>query len=491
VDKIEISGKKKEVSEKRELGRKKKQETSIKKKKVKVKVKVKKSSSEKSLPRRQAGKKGKNELSMEELLKENPIEIPEVGDVLEGKVIEISSSYILLDLGPLGTGIVLGKEMKDGLNIDGKIKEGDTVSATLTSLGDESGYMELSVREASYEKAWEDIEYKRDAQKTIITKVLDANRGGLIVEINGISSFLPVSQLSSKNYPRVEDGSKSRILEMLKNLIGRELKVKIISADRDEEKLIVSEKAVMSSEEKETVAKMKAGDIVEGEVSGVVDFGAFVKFFPPSKKDSGKEDDKLEGLVHISELAWQLINDPREVIKKGDIVKAQIIGINNMRVSLSLKALEKDPWENIEKKYETGNVVKGKVDKINRFGVFVYLDKNIHGLAHVSEFQEMYPGKRMDDVIKEGESYQWKILSIEPKNHRMGLALVKDKSSKKKEAESKHKEVSDKQQAVSKKARKKEEKKKVKKVIEKKAGEKKSLATPDLAKPEKNKKSAK
>ena len=423
VDKIEISGKKKELDGKRTATRASGKVKSDKRKNEKAK----KSLPKKSLPRRQAGKKAKNELSMEELLKENPVEIPKIGDVLEGKVIEISSNYILLDLGPLGTGIVLGKEMKDGLNIDGKIKEGDTVSATLTSLGDENGYMELSVREASYEKAWEDIEYKRDAQKTITTKVLDANRGGLIVEINGISSFLPVSQLSSKNYPRVEDGNKSKILEMLKNLIGRELKVKIISADRDEEKLIVSEKAVMSDEEKETVAKMKAGDIIEGEVSGVVDFGAFVKFFPPGKEDSDKEDSQMEGLVHISELAWQLINDPREVIKKGDKVKAQIIGINGTRVSLSMKALEKDPWEKVEKKYKVGEIVRGKVDKINRFGVFVYLDKNIHGLAHVSEFQEIYPGKRMDDVIKEGKSYQWEILSIEPKNHRMGLALVKDK----------------------------------------------------------------
>ena len=454
VDKIEeVSNKQQAVSgkpEKKEGEEKKRQKIKSGKQKAGKAKKTKKSLSKKS-------EKVKSELSMEELLKENPIEIPEVGDVLEGKVIEVSSNYILLDLGPLGAGIVLGKEMKDGLNAGEKLKKEDIVTATLTGMGEEDGYIELSIREASYEKAWENIEYKRDAQETIATKALDANRGGLIVEINGISSFLPVSQLSSKNYPRVEDGSKSRILEMLKDLIGQELKVKIISADRDEEKLIVSEKAVMSNEEKETVAKMKTGDIVEGEISGVVDFGAFMKFFPPSKKDSGKEGDKLEGLVHISELAWQLINDPREVIKKGDRVKAQIIGINGTRVSLSIKALAKDPWENVEKKYKAGDIVKGKVDKINRFGVFVYLDKNIHGLAHVSEFQEMYPGKRMDDVIKEGESYQWEILSIEPKNHRMGLALVKNKDKK-----TPAKKAGDKQKAVNKKEVKKKTVKKVK-----------------------------
>jgi len=473
VDKIEVSGKNKETNDKQpalpadeQAVSDKRQKVSVKKKKAKAKNGLPK----KSLPTGKEDKEIKDELSMEELLEESPIEIPEIGDVMEGKVIEIFSNYILLDLGPLGTGIVLGKEMKDGLNAGGKLKKGDTVSATLINLGDEDGYIELSVREASYEKAWENIEYKRDAQEAIATKVLDANRGGLIVEINGISSFLPVSQLSSKNYPRVEDGNKSRILEMLSDLIGQELKVKIISADRDEEKLIVSEKAVMSNEEKETVAKMKVGDIVEGEVSGVVDFGAFVKFFPLSKKDSDKEEDKMEGLVHISELAWQLINDPREVIKKGDTVKAQIIGINDTRVSLSIKALAKDPWENVEKKYKIGDVVKGEVDKINRFGVFVYLDKNIHGLAHVSEFQEMYPGKRMDDVIKEGESYQWKILSMEPKNHRMGLVLVKDKEGGKKESSVKQKAIDKKIIGDKKKiASKKEEKKTTKK----KEGEKK------------------
>jgi len=263
VDKIEeVSNKQQAVSgkpEKKEGEEKKRQKIKSGKQKAGKAKKTKKSLSKKS-------EKVKSELSMEELLKENPIEIPEVGDVLEGKVIEVSSNYILLDLGPLGAGIVLGKEMKDGLNAGEKLKKEDIVTATLTGMGEEDGYIELSIREASYEKAWENIEYKRDAQETIATKALDANRGGLIVEINGISSFLPVSQLSSKNYPRVEDGSKSRILEMLKDLIGQELKVKIISADRDEEKLIVSEKAVMSNEEKETVAKMKTGDIVEGEI---------------------------------------------------------------------------------------------------------------------------------------------------------------------------------------------------------------------------------
>jgi small subunit ribosomal protein S1 len=367
---------------------------------------------------------------MGKLLEENPLKIPQIGDVLEGEVIDISPNSILVDLGPWGTGMVLGKEIKDGMGSGNKLKKGDTISATLIDLENEEGYIELSIREASYGRSWEDLESRRDTQEIVSTKVLDANRGGLMVEINGITGFLPVSQLASDHYPRVENGDKNKILELLKKLVGQELRVRIIDADRDSEKLIVSEKAAASEKEKEIIAELKQGDVIEGEISGVVDFGAFVKFLPPMKKDSEKEEDKLEGLVHISELAWQLIDNPREIVKAGDRVKAQIIGIDDTRISLSMKSLEKDPWSEVEKKYKIGDVVKGKVDKINPFGSFVYLDKDIHGLAHVSDFQEVYPGKKMDEVLKSGESYQWKILSIEPKDHRMGLALVKEEKSK-------------------------------------------------------------
>jgi small subunit ribosomal protein S1 len=361
---------------------------------------------------------------MATLLEENPVKIPQVGDVMEGTVIDITSNSLLLDLGALGTGIVLGKEIKDGLAAQ-KVKKGDVVGATLIDLENEDGYIELSIREASYERAWDDLETKRDAMGVVTTKVLDANKGGLMVEVNGITGFVPVSQLSSEHYPRVEDGDKNKILELLKKLVGKEMLVRILDADRATEKLIVSERAASSEKEKEVISQLQAGDTIEGEVSGVVDFGAFVKFLPPAKASSDRESDKLEGLVHISELAWQLIDDPRSIVKTGDKVKAKIIGIDDTRISLSMKALAKDPWSEIAEKYKVGDTVQGKIDKINPFGAFVYLDKDIHGLAHVSEFQEVYPGKKMDEILHAGETYEWKILSIEPKDHRMGLMIVK------------------------------------------------------------------
>ena len=364
---------------------------------------------------------------METLLAENTFEFPAVGDTIIGTIIDISSSEIYLDLGPFGTGLVLGKEIKDGMG-SAKLRIGDKVSATVTEMEDEDGYVELSIREASYERAWEDIELKKNSQEKIKTKVISANKGGLLVEINGIAGFLPVSQLSSKNYPRVEDGDKNKILNMLKKLVGKELEVCILDINRESEKLIASEKAAQSDKERAVISNFSVGDVISGEISGVVDFGAFVKFSPRTDAKEEDEKEKIEGLVHISELAWQLIENPRAIVKVGDKVDAKIIGIDNNKISLSIRALQTDPWTGIEKKYNIGDIVKGKVHKINHFGAFVYLDKDIHGLAHISEMMEMYPDRNINDLVRIDEEYDWKILSIEAREHRMGLVLIDKKA---------------------------------------------------------------
>lgn len=414
---------------------------------------------------------------MGKLLQSSNIDFPELGDVLDGVVIDVSPHSVLLDLGSFGTGIVYGKDTRDGLRGNSKLQLGDEVHATLTSLENEDGFIELSIREASYEKAWEDLESKKDNEEAVNTRVLDANKGGLMVEINGIGGFLPVSQLASEHYPRVEDGNKNKILEKLKRLVGQTLLVKIIDTYRDEEKLIVSEKAAMSEKEQAMISKLKEGDTIEGEVSGVVDFGAFVKFLPAGVKevDDSIEGDKLEGLVHISELAWQLIDNPREIIKVGDKIRAKIIGIDESRISLSIRALAQDPWKEAQDKYEAGKVYTGKVDKINHFGAFVYLDQNIHGLAHISEFSEMYPGKKMEEMMEAGKEYSWKVLSIEPKDHRMGLVLVDESASvevkeeKKPAKKEKAVKVTKEEDGEKKEAKKAVKKESVKKVVKKTA----------------------
>ncbi len=394
---------------------------------------------------------------MDELLSGQEIKFPQIGDVVEGTVIEVTSNALYMDIDPFGTGIVLGREIKDGMG-SGKLKAGDKISATIIDPENEDGFIELSIREASHEKAWDDIESKRDTQEKVSTKVLSANKGGLLIEVNGISGFLPVSQLSSKNYPRVEDGDKNKILALLKKLVSQELEVRVIDADRESGKLIVSEKAAQKEKDQEIISGLKIGDVVEGEISGVVDFGAFIKFFPSTvNPEEMSEEDRLEGLVHISELAWQLIENPRDVVKVGNKVQAKIIGIDNDKISLSIRALEKDPWSNIEDKYKVGDIVKGTVHKINHFGAFVYLDKDIHGLAHISEMAELFPGKNIDELIKVGEVYDWKILSIESKEHRMGLALTDKKSEKKKAEKEEKSEKKEKAEKKEKKTKKKEE----------------------------------
>jgi small subunit ribosomal protein S1 len=398
---------------------------------------VDKISEEKTSPKKKTtktvaktGDSEKNDSLMSQLVAKDNLKFPEVGDTISGKVIDVSSNEIYLDLAPFGAGIVMGKEIKDGLG-SGKLKIGNTVNATIIDLENEDGYIELSIREASYEKAWDDLESKRDTQEKVKVKILSANRGGLLAEVNGISGFLPVSQLSSKNYPRVEDGDKNKILNLLKKLMGQEIEVRIIDADRETEKLIVSEKAAQSEKDMEVISSLNIGDTVSGEISGVVDFGAFIKFSLKEKN----EERKLEGLVHISELAWQLIEDPRTIVKVGDKVKAKIIGIDGDKISLSIRALQEDPWAIIESKYKKGDRVEGIVNKINHFGAFVYLDKDIHGLAHISEMSENYPGKNINDLVKVGENYTWEILSIEPKEHRMGLVLAKNEKTSKKTVE--------------------------------------------------------
>lgn len=396
-------------------------EAEIKKEEVKVEeLSAKKPVKKAKTAKEEAGTEEIDDSEMGRLIAQNPIEVPTVGDVLSGTVIEVGSNFALIDLGPLGTGTVLGKEMKDGLAGGVKIKKGDTVNATLIELENDDGVIELSIREASYEKSWEDIRAKLENKEVVTTKILEANKGGLMIEVNGVPGFLPVSQLGSEHYPRVEDGDKNKILEILKKLIGQELQVRILDADRLNEKLIVSEKAARSEKERAAISSLHVGDIISGEVSGVVDFGAFVKFPIPDN-----EKERAEGLVHISELAWQLIDDPRSVVRTGDQVNAKVIGIEDTRISLSMKALKDDPWMNMEGKYKVGDTVEGKVDKINHFGAFVYLDKDIHGLAYVSEFQALHPGRKMEEIFQVGTSYKWKILSMEPKSHRMGLLPVK------------------------------------------------------------------
>ena len=346
--------------------------------------------------------------------------IPKVGDIVEGKVIEIGRTMVFLDLGPIGTGVVIGKELEDGLGTFKNLKVGDKISATVLDLENEEGYVELSFREASFEKVWDDLFQKMEKGEILTTKILEANKGGLMVEINGVVGFLPVSQLTFEHYPRVEGGDKEKILGILKKYIGQYFKTKIIDLDREEEKLIVSEKQAQMNSEEKTIAQLKVGDIVEGKVSGLANFGVFVRF--------KFKEVELEGLVHISELAWHLVEDPKDIVKVGDKVKVKIIGIDGTRLSLSLKALQDDPWKNAVQKYKEGQKIKGEVIKITPYGAIVKIDEHIHGLVHISKFNQEQ--KKLENLLEVGKNYHFKILSIKSEEHKLELDLADGNTTK-------------------------------------------------------------
>ncbi|MBD3282258.1 MAG: S1 RNA-binding domain-containing protein [Candidatus Portnoybacteria bacterium] len=354
---------------------------------------------------------------MKDLLSQrSSFDIPREGQVIEAKIEAMKPHAVYLDLGNFKTGIIMGREIKQNSREFKKVKTGDTVPVKVINLENEDGYVEVSLVKANEEKRWEKLQEKMQEEEMIETKILKANKGGLMVEVEGIEGFMPVSQLSPEHYPRVEGGDKQKIFQELNKLVNQSIKVKVIDVNPNENKLIVSEKAAQSKKLKKALEKYKEGDTVEGTITGIVDFGAFVKF------------DDLEGLIHISEIDWQIIENPADFFEVGDKVKAKIVDIDDDKISLSTKALKENPWQNIEGKYKQGDIIKGKVIKFNPFGAFIKIDKNIQGLVHISEFGTE---EKMEQALEVGKSYDFKIISIKPSEYRMALKPVKKENKKK------------------------------------------------------------
>lgn len=338
------------------------------------------------------------------------LKVPKIGDVLKGKVLRVTRNEVYLDVPGYRTGVVRGRELCNEVNEYANLKLGDEVEATVIELENERGDMELSFRFAGHKKVWDKLAELMKSGEIISVPVTDANKGGLMVNVNNVAGFLPVSQLSPEHYPRVPGGEKNKILEKLRQFIGKSLEVKIIDVNEGEEKLIVSEKVAWEEKQKNVISAYKIGDVIEGEITALADFGAFVKF------------DSLEGLVHISEIAWQRIDHPKDIVQVGQKIKAEIIGMEGSKIFLSMKKLVEDPWKKINEKYKVGQIVEGKVLKINPFGLFVELDPEIHGLAHISELSSK-PIQNPNEVAKIGDILKFKIISIEPTDHRLGLSL--------------------------------------------------------------------
>lgn len=348
--------------------------------------------------------------TMESLMKElgdNLLPFVE-GDTVEANVLAVGGNRVWVDVTGQSLGFIPEKEVTGAKS---SLKVGDKILCTVVSMEDDEGNVVLSMKQADREKYWLEMEQKFKNGESVVVKITDANKGGLTTEIGGIQGFLPVSQLAPANYPRVSGGDRDEILGRLRKFVGTDMTVKVINCDKESNKLIFSEKAVRANEIKAKIDKYSVGDKIKGKITGIVDFGLFVSLDP-----------QVEGLIHISEISWSRVSDLNKLFKVGDEIEAMIISTDDGRISLSLKRLLSDPWVKAASKYKVGDSVKGEITKITPFGAFVSLDEQIDGLVHVSELSEKHivdPSQ----VVELGKKYEFKIISIEAENHRLGLSM--------------------------------------------------------------------
>ncbi len=338
---------------------------------------------------------------------------PQVDDLVEGPVISIDKGAIYIDLPPFGTGIIYGREFQNARDIIKRINVGDTVNGKVVGVGGKEGYIEISLKEARQALIWAEAEDAIREKRTFELPISDANKGGLIINWQGITGFLPASQLKPEHYPRISDGDKDKILDELKKLVGERLLVTVIGVNPKEGKLIFSEKSPETKDKENIVSKYALGDEVQGEVTGLVDFGVFVKL-----------EEGLEGLVHISEIDWGLVENPKTMFKIGEKVRVKVIEIKDDKISLSIKALKENPWNDASKKYKKDDVVSGVIIKYNKHGALASIEEGVAGLIHVSEFGSE---EKLREKLEMGKVYNFKITLFDPKEQKMALSFVEKK----------------------------------------------------------------
>ncbi len=349
----------------------------------------------------------KNELQMADWPKE--------GSVVEATLIKHVARRAYFDLGRFGTGILFGVEMMNAKEILKSLKPGSKLPAKVLQLDGEEGCVELSLAEAGKQKLWQQVKDLAETGEVIKVKIAGANAGGLMANLTDIDlkAFLPVSQLSLDHYPRVTENDRQKIADELKKFVGQELSVKIIDINPRSNKIIISEREVLSANVKELLAKYAVGQDVLGMVSGIADFGVFVRFV---------DNPEIEGMIHISELDHRLIDNPKEIVKVNDQIKIKIVDIKEGRVFLSLKALKEDPWATVTEKYKAGQEVAGTLYKLNPFGAVVTLEGGLQGSVHISEFGGH---DEMKALLVPEKPHHFVIDSVKPEEKRIVLKLKK------------------------------------------------------------------
>lgn len=348
---------------------------------------------------------------MEKLLQESPPAIVvRPGELVEGAVVFRGKNKLLIDIQGIAIGIVSGRELRDSFNTFKDLHVGNAVSALVLEEENDEGMIVMSLRMASQQKAWERFHQLVEQEETMKFTAQEANKGGLIANIDGIRAFLPVSQLAPINYPRVNNADASEIISRLQKFLNHTFIVKIITMDEESGKIVVSEREALSEQRSKSLESLRPGDVKEGVISGIVKFGLFVAF------------EGLEGLVHISEIAWGHVKNPAEYAEIGDKVKVKVIGIDGEKLSLSIKQLTKDPWEEIAERYPVAKVVEGTVVRFADYGAFLKLEQDINGLVHLSELAH-YKVKDPSEVLTIGQKVKAQVINIDIDERRIGLSV--------------------------------------------------------------------
>lgn len=317
------------------------------------------------------------------------------GSIVEGRIVSVRPGEVLVDIGAKAEGVISGSEIDTEDGVSEELKAGDTVLAYVLQSENESGQAILSIKKAGGERHWRTLQEKYDKSEPVEVQGLEANRGGLVVDASGVRGFVPSSHLNMS----------------MQEAIGRKFPAKILELDRKTSKLVLTQRGPLSDTEKESRKKsleaFEKGQDLPGEVSRIAPFGVFVKL-----------DGGVEGLVHISELSWERVNDPAELFTIGQKVTVKVLGVEleTGKINLSIKRLSTSPWENIEEKFFPGKAVKGAVTKITPYGIFVNLASGIDGLVHTSKIPE-------GSQYKVGDLVEATVESVTPETRRLSLKL--------------------------------------------------------------------
>jgi len=328
------------------------------------------------------------------------------GEVITGTVVQVNENEVMVNVGYKSDGIIPLHELsaESFASPEEIVKNGDKIDVYVLKIEDKEGNLILSKKRADIKKAWDEIENIYQNKDEIEAEVTEQVKGGLLANVKGLRGFIPASHVALHYVPDLGE------------YIGKKLKFKIIEVDKKKNRIILSHKIVMEEEQerkrKETWESIKEGQIIKGKVQRLTDFGAFV--------DVGGVD----GLIHISELSWGRVNHPSEVVKEGDEIEVKVLGVDRERgrISLGLKQILPDPWENIEEKYKIGTIITGKVVKLVNFGAFVEVEPGVEGLVHISQISREHIAKP-EDVLAVGQEIKAKILDITPEEHKMSLSI--------------------------------------------------------------------